>query len=57
MLGEAANMLEQELQADIKNLKLVLEPVLLIIATAIIMALAIIILDPIFTLITNLPES
>jgi type II secretory pathway component PulF len=56
MLGEAADMLEQELQADIKNLKLVLEPVLLIFATAIIMALAITILDPIFTLITNLPE-
>lgn len=56
MLGEAADMLEQELQADIKNLKLVLEPVLLIIATAIIMALAMTILDPIFTLITNLPE-
>jgi type II secretory pathway component PulF len=56
MLGEAADMLEQELQADIKNLKLVLEPVLLIIATAIIMALAITILDPIFSLITNLPE-
>ncbi|MCD8359253.1 MAG: type II secretion system F family protein [Acidaminococcaceae bacterium] len=56
MLKEAALLLEQDFTANLKNIKVLLEPVLLIIIAAIIGAMIFIVASPLLKFLTEIPE-
>ena len=56
MLKEAALLLEQDFTANLKNIKVLLEPVLLIIIAAIIDAMIFIVASPLLKFLTEIPE-
>ena len=56
MLAESAAIQEQELRAEISNLKTLLEPLLIMVVAGVILLLVMSVLGPMFTLINQLPE-
>ncbi len=56
MLAQSAAIQEQELRAEISNLKTLLEPILIIMVAGLILLLVMSVLGPMFTLINQLPE-
>ena len=56
MLAQSAAIQEQELRAEISNLKTLLEPLLIVVVAGLILLLVMSVLGPMFTLINQLPE-
>jgi type II secretory pathway component PulF len=56
MLAQSAAIQEQELRAEISNLKTLLEPLLIVVVAGVILLLVMSVLGPMFTLINQLPE-
>jgi len=56
MLEEFAEIQEQELFARLRDLKVILEPVLIIIVSGMIFAVMAVMLSPLFTLMIQMPE-
>ena len=56
MLKEAALLLEQDFTASLKNFKVLLEPVLLIIISLVIGAMIFTVASPLLTFLTEIPE-
>lgn len=56
MLAESARVQEQELFAQLRDLKAVLEPVLILLIATVVFGVILVIMAPLFSLMTNLPE-
>ena len=56
MLAESARVQEQDLFAQLRDLKAVVEPALILLIATVIFGVIILIMAPLFSLMTNLPE-
>ena len=56
MLAESARVREQDLLAQLRDFKTMLEPVLILVIATVVLGLILLIMGPLFSLMTNVPE-